>query len=239
MAHVHAILAGMDEGLPSSYLLLAKSTPVYGSDGEEAGRVKKVLCEPAADIFDGLVLASADGDRCVPAERVAAIHARGVDLSITCAEVAELPAPHPQRRVKWDLDQPPPRLWEEIANWLLDHLPHQHPAHDSHLRHARERLANRERALTIASENPQLALEAGIGRPDLPGADHGGVVDMNHAPVEVIEALPGFDERLAQRIVDARDRISGFASLEDLGMILDLPGDQVEHLRGHVVFLPN
>jgi hypothetical protein len=35
--------AGMDEGPPISYLLLARATPVYGSDGEAAGKVKKVL----------------------------------------------------------------------------------------------------------------------------------------------------------------------------------------------------
>ena len=229
----------MDEGPPSSYLLLARDTSVYGSDGQTAGTVKKVLCEPAADIFDGLVLATPDGSRYVPAQHVAAIHARGVDLSIPCAEVANLPMPENRRPVKWDLDQPPPHLWEEIAEWLLEHLPHPHPARDDRLQEARERLAERERAVELARENPQLALEAGIGRPDIPGADHGGVVDMNHAPAQVIEALPGLDERLAKQILEARDRISGFASLEDLGMVLDLPGDEVERLRGRVVFLPN
>src|SRR5271163_1399202 len=33
----------MDEGAPSSYLLLAKDTPVFGSDGGVAGKVKEVL----------------------------------------------------------------------------------------------------------------------------------------------------------------------------------------------------
>ena len=82
-------------------------------------------------------------------------------------------------------------------------------------------------------------MEAGIGRPDLPGADHGYVVDINHAALGVIGTLPGLDERLARQIAEARDRISGFASLEELGMVVDLTGDEVERLRGHVVFLPN
>jgi DNA uptake protein ComE-like DNA-binding protein len=228
----------VDEGSPVSYLLLARATPVYGSDGEAAGLVKKVLCEPAADIFDGLLLATPYGNRYIPAERVAAIHERGVDLSITCAEVADSPPPRPPPRVKWDLDEPPARLWHEIQSWLLEHLPHQHPARDVRLQRARERLANRAGALRLARENPELALEVGVGRPDLPGADHGGVVDMNHAPVAAIKSLPGLDEHLAHRILDTRGRVSGFASLEDLGMVLDLPGDQVERLRGHVVFLP-
>jgi hypothetical protein len=69
----------VDEGRPVSYLLLARSTPVYASGGEVVGRVRKVLCEPAADIFDGLELDGVDGRRYVPAEHVASIHERGVD----------------------------------------------------------------------------------------------------------------------------------------------------------------
>ena len=84
----------------------------------------------------------------------------------------------------------------------------------------------------------KLALEAGVGRPDLPGAYDGGLIDLNHAPAEVIACLPTFDAELAGRIVTARERVDGFASLEDFGTVLDLPGDHVEHLRDRVVFLP-
>ncbi|MBV8733243.1 MAG: helix-hairpin-helix domain-containing protein [Solirubrobacterales bacterium] len=201
--------------------------------------VKMVLCEPAQDIFDGLVVASPAGDRYVSAEDVAVIHERGVDLAISCTEVAASPRPHSARRIKWDLDQPPARLWEEIENWLRAHLPPHHTARDAPLSHAQARLAARSRALKLARDNPELAMEAGIGRPDLPGADHGYVVDINHAALGVIGTLPGLDERLARQIAEARDRISGFASLEELGMVVDLTGDEVERLRGHVVFLPN
>ena len=48
--------------------------------------------------------------------------------------------------------------------------------------------------------------------------------------------LPGGDP------VDARaarvDELDGFESLEDMGAVLDLPGDLVEDLRDRVVFLP-
>lgn len=46
----------VEEGEPSSYLVLARAPPVYGSDGQTVGKVKKVLCEPGADIFDGFEL---------------------------------------------------------------------------------------------------------------------------------------------------------------------------------------
>lgn len=229
----------MDEGEPISYLVLARETPVYASDGELVGKVKKVLCEPQADIFDGFELSTPEGVCYVPAEHVAAIHEHGVDLSITPAQTAQLPPPAHRPRVKWDLDRPPPHLWNELEDWLLEHLPHGHPAREPGVRQARKRLRDREHALRLARENPQLAAEVGIGRPDLPGAYDWGVVDVNHASLEVIATLPGIDERVAQQIVQARDRISGFASLEEFGMILDLQGDEVERLRQHVVFLPD
>jgi hypothetical protein len=39
-------------------------------------------------------------------------------------------------------------------------------------------------------------------------------------------------------VVATREEIDGFASLEEFGVVLDLPGDAVERLRDHVVFLP-
>jgi DNA uptake protein ComE-like DNA-binding protein len=227
----------MDEGPPSSYLLLAKDTPVFGSDRGVLGKVKEVLCDPGDDIFDGLVLATSVGDRYLEAADVTAIHERGVDVSVPAADVSRLPVPAPHRRVKYDVavDERP---WIEVMRWLHDHLVHLiHPG-DTRLNDARERLAQREKALKLARENPQLALEAGVGRPDLPGAYDGGLIDLNHAPAEVIACLPTLDVELADRIVTAREQVDGFASLEDLGSLLDLSGDRVEHLRNHVVFLP-
>jgi DNA uptake protein ComE-like DNA-binding protein len=196
-----------------------------------------VLCDPGSDIFDGLVLTTSIGDRYLAAYQVAAIHERGVDVVISTAQARELPLPAPHRRIKYDVatDERP---WMEVMHWLHDHLTHLvHPG-DARLRAARERLVQHEEALKLARENPKLALEAGVGRPDLPGAYDGSLVDLNHAPRDVIAGLPTFDMELAGRLVAARERVDGFASLEDLGATLELPGNQVEHLRDHVVFLP-
>ena len=99
--------------------------------------------------------------------------------------------------------------------------------------HAQERQAY---ARELARRDPQLAREAGIGRSG--GFDEGGVVDVNHAPVEDLADLPGIDAATARRIVAVRDGVGGFSSLEDLGLTMDLPGDVVERLRGRVVCLP-
>ncbi len=103
---------------------------------------------------------------------------------------------------------------------------------------ARRRIAERERARRLAREEPVLALEMGVGRPDLGGTDHGGVVDVNHAPVPALLAVPGMDEATAQRIVRARDELGGFASAHDLELALDLPADLLDDLERHTVYLP-
>jgi hypothetical protein len=110
---------------------------------------------------------------------------------------------------------------------------------DQWLREAQQRLRRREHAQRVVQQNPLLALEAGIGRPDLPGVSHGEVVDMNNATSSALVVLPGIDSELAEHIIAVRSRAGGFSSLADFGMTTDLPGDTVERLRGRVVFLPH
>jgi Helix-hairpin-helix motif len=103
---------------------------------------------------------------------------------------------------------------------------------------AEERLLDRRRARQLARQDPTLAREMGVGRPDLPGAADAGLVDVNNAPAAALVKLPGVDDALATRIVEARAQIGGFSSVEDLGIALDLAGDVVEDLRDSVIFLP-
>jgi DNA uptake protein ComE-like DNA-binding protein len=103
---------------------------------------------------------------------------------------------------------------------------------------ARDAVAAREEAQRLAAEEPMVALQMGVGRPDVMGARHLGVVDVNRASTEAIEALPGVSKKLAREIVRARGEIDGFDSLEDMGITLHLDGDLVEDLRPYVVFLP-
>jgi DNA uptake protein ComE-like DNA-binding protein len=73
------------------------------------------------------------------------------------------------------------------------------------MRLGQERLAARRRAVKLAQENPKLAAEVGVGRPDLSGSDGGWVIDINHAPADAIATLPDLDESLAQQIAGARE----------------------------------
>jgi hypothetical protein len=97
------------------------------------------------------------------------------------------------------------------------------------------RNAERERARVLARTDPAEALRRGVGRPDIPGADHGWVVDVNHAPASVLETLPGVDADLARRIVATRGSVGLVSSVDDLGLMLDLDHRTVERLRATAV----
>jgi len=102
----------------------------------------------------------------------------------------------------------------------------------------RLRLADRQRAEALARQNPALAREIGVGRPDEAGAVDVGLVDVNNASVTALLKLPAITGDLATQIIETREKVNGFSSLEDCGETLDLAGDVVEGLRGRVVFLP-
>jgi DNA uptake protein ComE-like DNA-binding protein len=103
---------------------------------------------------------------------------------------------------------------------------------------ARNAVETRKEAQRLAREEPAVALELGVGRPDIPTARSMGVVDVNHASAIALAKLPGIDDQRARDIVTAREEIDGFKSLEDCGGVLELDADVVEDLRPFVVFLP-
>jgi hypothetical protein len=112
----------MDEGLPIAYPLLEKDVPVYAADGDEVGRVDHVVAAPELDIFHGIVVRIEKGQRFVPAETVASLHERGVDLSIDAATVAALPEPHGGAAV-WRADEPgiKPTAWRHFVDRIGGH----------------------------------------------------------------------------------------------------------------------
>src|SRR5438105_10211974 len=82
----------MDEGAPIAYGVLEKGVPVVSADGVQVGTVHHVVAAGEQDIFHGLVINMAGGSRFVPAEDVASLHERGVDLKLdasACERLAE------------------------------------------------------------------------------------------------------------------------------------------------------
>ena len=73
-------------------MVLAEDTPVFSSDGE-LGEVKRVLADAEADIFDGLIVDTDDGDRFVDAPNVAELYERAVVLTLSADDAQHMPEP--------------------------------------------------------------------------------------------------------------------------------------------------
>ena len=84
----------VDEGLPIAYEVLESGVPVYASGGEQVGTVDHVVAAPEEDIFNGLVIRVGGTPRFIPADEVASLHERGVDLRIDATAAAALEPPH-------------------------------------------------------------------------------------------------------------------------------------------------
>lgn len=103
----------------------------------------------------------------------------------------------------------------------------------------RSRVERRDHARRIARDDPVLADELRIGRPDLRRYfDDGGLVDLNHVPVGVLASIPDVGPALAAEIVTARDNLGAFDSVDDLCTLLDLSPRLVDRLRDIVICRP-
>jgi len=88
------------------------------------------------------------------------------------------------------------------------------------------------------TDHPQLAKELKIGRPDLHSDfDDGGLIDVNHVPEEYLTTLPGIDAVLAANIIEVRDSIGGFDSLDDMEVLLGLPPGRLDWARERTIFV--
>ena len=82
-----------ERGERIAYTGLATGTPVYTSDGELIGRVKRVMAVKEKDIFDGLVLDTPSGARFVDAPETGEMYENAVLLKIDVEEARRLPGP--------------------------------------------------------------------------------------------------------------------------------------------------
>lgn len=104
---------------------------------------------------------------------------------------------------------------------------------------ARYRRVLRTEARKLITDDPGLAHDLGIGRPDLPRVyDDGGLIDVNHAPPQVLAMLPGMTDELVSRIIQLRGRHGAFVSAEELALDAELPPDVVPGIAEYGIFLP-
>jgi hypothetical protein len=86
-----------DAGDPIAYTALRPGASVRSSDGQEFGTVESVLTEDVVDVFDGIVVRTADGPRFVDADLVGQIFTTHVLTRVPNEEVGHLPLPDEAR----------------------------------------------------------------------------------------------------------------------------------------------
>ena len=92
--HAESMAPIEDDGVAVHYTALQRGTPVISSDGQQVGKVVRVLDNYREHIFDGLVVETDDGvERFVDAPEVTRTAERAVTLNISAAQVAQLGPP--------------------------------------------------------------------------------------------------------------------------------------------------
>jgi uncharacterized protein YrrD len=78
-------------------------TTVLSSEGEQVGKVSKVVGDPEADVFTGLAVSRGtfSQNRLVPSERVRGIWPERIELDLPAAAVERLPEYQETPTVRW------------------------------------------------------------------------------------------------------------------------------------------
>jgi len=99
----------------------------------------------------------------------------------------------------------------------------------------------RQEARALASDNPALAAQLHIGRPDLPGRqyDDGGLLDVNHMPGDWLAGELDLPADVVAKVVSERDRLGGFSTPEEQLIYCEsMTAERLEILRDRLVFIP-
>jgi hypothetical protein len=82
-----------DDGMPIAYSALQKGTPVVSASGTQFGVVEHVLEIPAEDLFDGIVVSTAEGLRFVDRDQIDNITTTQVRCVLTDEQAQTLNPP--------------------------------------------------------------------------------------------------------------------------------------------------
>ena len=82
-----------NEAEPIAYSALQPGAAVQSTDGQEFGTVEAVLQVEEVDVFDGIVVKTAEGVRFVDADQVQSIFTTHVRTTLSADDAANLPLP--------------------------------------------------------------------------------------------------------------------------------------------------
>lgn len=99
------------------------------------------------------------------------------------------------------------------------------------------RVSRRPMAMPVEESAPASAPVVEKLESDSPLTRHAGArqVDLNHATLSDLEALPGIGPKLAQRVIEHRDEKGPFRSVDDLRHVKGIGRKKFDRLRPHVL----
>src|SRR5450755_2513743 len=87
------------------------------------------------------------------------------------------------------------------------------------------------------ADNPALARDLKIGRPDLPRSyDGGGLVDVNHVPAEALVGCLSLTPQQAEAVIAARGQPGRFSSPEEMSAYANLPPACLDTVGDLIIF---
>jgi hypothetical protein len=114
-------------GPPIAYTALKEGTPAYDRTGDQIGVVEHVLADEAFDIFHGLVIHTLPlpgRHLYADADQVAALHERGVVLSVDAGQLHEPTERRPARAAGGDdapAESPLQARLRRAWDWISQH----------------------------------------------------------------------------------------------------------------------
>lgn len=100
------------------------------------------------------------------------------------------------------------------------------------------RRLKQEEARVMARDDPQMARDLRIGRPDLPRHyDDGGLVDVNSAPAEVMTKWLGLTAAQSGQVVGAREQLGRFEHVEDLVNLAGLEPTTHDLVKDRIILM--
>lgn len=96
----------------------------------------------------------------------------------------------------------------------------------------------RKQSAALAKEDPGLARDLRIGRPDMVrDFNDGGLVDVNHVPEAQLVSCLGLTPEQARSIIEAREAIGGFKSIAEISGFTEVPVSVLEANQDRIILL--
>lgn len=92
---------------------------------------------------------------------------------------------------------------------------------------------------TVVSPSTVSLLSGQQATPVAPKRSHSGLLNLNRATEQDFDALPGIGPQLAERIMEYRQSVGAFHSLEELRAVKGIGKKKFERIRSLVTVTPN